>query len=166
MTRPYRKSARADRQQATRQRIIEAAVDLHATVGPARTSLTAVARRAGVSRPTLYAYFPDAPSLFAACSQEAMTADPWPDPSSWVPIRDPIARLRHGLAELYAYYRRNERLMANILRDLDFMPEVPGRSLANTFEPMQVALAAGWRVARGRRRLLLATINHALDFHA
>jgi AcrR family transcriptional regulator len=159
-------AARAKRQQVTRRRIIEAAIELHSTVGPAHTSLTAVADRAGVSRPTVYAYFPDAPSLFAACSQEATAADPWPDPHAWTSVQDPAERLRHALAELYAYYRRNEQLTANVLRDLDVLPDVPGRSMANTYEPMRVALAAGWNAAPRRRRLLRAAIHHALDFHA
>jgi AcrR family transcriptional regulator len=154
------------RQQETRRRIIEAAVELHSTVGPARTSLSAVADRAGVSRPTIYAHFPDKPSLFEACSREAMTADPWPDPASWRDVEDPVDRLRHALAELYAYYRRNEQLTANILRDLDFLPQVPGRSVVDTFRPMSKILASGWHVAQGRLRLFQAAIDHVLDFQA
>jgi AcrR family transcriptional regulator len=162
--RAYRLSARVERQQATRRRIIAAAVELHSTVGPARTSISAVAERAGVSRPTIYAHFPDKPSLFEACSREAIAADPWPDPEAWRAIHEPVARLRHALAELYAHYRRNEALTANIVRDLDFLPEVPGRSMADTFRPMSKVLADGWQVAPDRRRLLHAAIDHALGF--
>jgi AcrR family transcriptional regulator len=148
----------------TRDRIVRAAIELHTSVGPARTSLTAVAERAGVSRPTLYAHFPDKRSLFAACSQEATSADPWPDAAMWRPIKDPVARLRHGLGELYAYYRRNEQLTANVLRDLDFMPLIPGRDMAATLAPLREALASGWRVGPKRQAVFLATIDHALDF--
>jgi AcrR family transcriptional regulator len=128
--------------------------------------LTAVAERAGVSRPTVYAHFPDLPSLFMACSAAATAADPWPDPRSWRSIEDPVARLRHALGELYAYYRRNEQLTANILRDLPLLPEVPGRSMADTTSAMRDALATGWRAPSNRRRLLLAALEHALDFAA
>jgi AcrR family transcriptional regulator len=166
MTRRYRLSARAQRQQATRERIIEAAVELHSTIGPARTSLSAVAERAGVSRPTVYAYFPDKPTLFAACSEKAMSADPWPDPRSWREIPDPVARLHHALRELYAYFRRNELLTANILRDLDFMPRVPGRSFDAGQIAMRTALAAGWQVPDERNELLLAALDHVIDFQA
>jgi AcrR family transcriptional regulator len=166
VNRAYHLSARVERQQATRRRIIAAAVELHSTIGPARTSISAVAERAGVSRPTIYAHFPDKPSLFEACSQAAVTADPWPDPDTWRSIGAPVDRLRHALAELYAYYRRNEQLTANIVRDLDFLPNVPGRSMADTFRPMGEALAEGWEVAPGRHQLLLGAIDHALDFQA
>ena len=166
MARRYRLQARAERQQDTRERIVKAAVELHATVGPARTSLSAVAERAGVSRPTIYAYFPDRPTLFAACSEAAMTADPWPDPRSWGEIADPVARLHQALNELYAYYRRNERLTSNILRDLDFLPQVPGRSLDAGQIAMRTALSEGWQVADDRQELLLAALDHVVDFQA
>jgi AcrR family transcriptional regulator len=166
MPRLYRLSARAERQKATRRRIVEAAVALHSSIGPARTTHTAVAEHAGVSRPTVYAYFPDRASLFAACSQHHMAADPWPDPETWREIPDPVARLRHALTELYGYYRRNEPLTGNVLRDLEFLPEVPGRSTAATFRPMHEVLVRGWRVARGRHRMLAAAIDHALDFRS
>jgi AcrR family transcriptional regulator len=166
VARPYRLSGRAGRQAATRRRIVDAAVELHSTLGPARTSLSAVAERAGVSRPTVYAHFPDKPSLFAACSQASMTADPWPDPRSWRSIADPIERLQHALGELYARYGRTERLTANILRDLDFLPHVPGRSMDDLYGAMRTALVVDWQVADNRRELLVAAVDHALDFHS
>ena len=67
-TRPYRKHRRAELEQQTRERIVEAAVDLHGSVGPARTTVSGVAERAGVQRATVYRHFPDDESLFAACS--------------------------------------------------------------------------------------------------
>ena len=59
---------RAEQLEETRQRIVDATVALHEEVGPARTTVTAIAQRAGVSRPTVYNQFPDDRSLFAACS--------------------------------------------------------------------------------------------------
>src|SRR2546427_9196298 len=122
---PKRDASRRGRAEETRRRIVEAAVELHSTVGPARTSLSAVAQLAGVSRPTLYAYFPDQASLFAACSGHAMAMDPPPNASTWRSIADPVERLRHALEEVYSYYRRNERMVGNIRRDMSLM--APGR---------------------------------------
>ena len=72
MTRTYTLKRRAEQQMETRRRIVEAAVDLHSSVGPALTSISMVAERAGVQRHTLYAHFPDEKSLFLACSGLAM----------------------------------------------------------------------------------------------
>src|SRR6266571_7110017 len=98
--------ARERKREQTRRRIVEAAVELHSTIGPSRTSFSAVARRAGVTRPTLYAYFPDETSLFMACSAHGLALDPPPDPARWTDAVDPLQRLRLALSDLYAYYRR------------------------------------------------------------
>ena len=68
MKRRYELKERARRQAETRQRIVDAAVELHTSVGPARTTISAIAERAGVERHTVYAHFPDEPTLFRACS--------------------------------------------------------------------------------------------------
>ena len=64
--RKYEKKRRAELEADTRRRITETAVELHGTVGPARTSISAVAERAGVRRSTLYRHFPDEAALFDA----------------------------------------------------------------------------------------------------
>src|ERR1700730_5248840 len=115
--RPYRKKRRAELEEATRRRITESAVELHGTLGPSRTSLSAVAEHAGVRRSTLYRHFPDEAALFAACSAHWNASNPTPDLAHWTAIDDPSERLRVGLQELYAYYRRTERMMDNLLRD-------------------------------------------------
>src|SRR5690349_24354032 len=104
--RPYRKKKRAELEEETRRRITKSAVDLHGTVGPAHTSMSAVAERAGVRRSTLYRHFPDEASLFEACSGHWSAANPPPDLSAWAAIEDPDERLRVGLREMYAYWRR------------------------------------------------------------
>jgi AcrR family transcriptional regulator len=96
---------------------VKAAVELHSTVGPSRTTFTEVARRAGVSRPTLYRHFPTMPALFAACSASGMAADPMPDPRRWAQAGGPEAHLRAGLLDLYGYYRRNQVLQLHLRRD-------------------------------------------------
>ena len=122
--RPYRKQRRAELEQGTRRRITESAVELHGTLGPSRTSLSAVAAHAGVRRSTLYRHFPDEAALFAACTEHWMTNNPLPDLARWAATDDPDRRLRMALQELYAHYARTERMMDNILRDEATVPLV------------------------------------------
>jgi len=119
MARSYTLKKRAEQQAETRQRIVEAAVDLHSTVGPAATSLSMVAECAGVQRHTLYAHFPDERSLLLACSGHVYARDPLPDAAAWRGIADRSERLRRGLAEIYAWYARNVALMACVMRDAE-----------------------------------------------
>ena len=115
--RPYRKKKRAELEAETRLRITESAVELHGTVGPSRTSMSAVADRAGVPRSTLYRHFPDEAALFEACSSHWAAANPPPDITAWAAVTDPDERLRVALEEIYAYWRRTERMMENLIRD-------------------------------------------------
>jgi AcrR family transcriptional regulator len=115
--RPYRLRKRADKQQETRQRIVEAAVNLHSSVGPARTSIAQIAELAGVQRHTFYAHFPDERSLFLACSALSLERDPLPDIERWNSRPPGLQRVRHGLGELYSWYERNEGMVACVLRD-------------------------------------------------
>ena len=165
-TRPYRLRKRADSMEATRRRITEAAVDLHGSVGPARTTISAIAERAGVQRQTVYRHFPTEDDLFAACSQMHYEADRWPDPDRWRAIADPAERLAAALDELYAYYERNDSIWTNVLRD-----ETLVESVATTMKGFWAwlddaadALAAGWGARGGRARVLRAAARHAVDF--
>lgn len=164
MTRPYRLKARAERQEQTRQRIVEAAVELHTTVGPARTSVSAIAERAGVQRQTYYRHFPDEAALRLACSGLQQERDPFPDPERWAGIDDPARRLRRGLGDLYAYYERNETLLANLARDAEVDP--PTREiLALRFAPPLAAIRDSLAASLPRRSgRALAALDLALDF--
>ena len=122
MTRTYTLKKRADRQAETRQRIVESAVDLHGSVGPALTSLSMIAERAGVQRHTLYAHFPDERSLFLACSGLTLERDPLPDAAAWRTGGDGAERLRIGLLAIYGWYERNADLAACVLRDAEYHP--------------------------------------------
>src|ERR671914_1897834 len=113
----YELKKRADRQEETRLRIARATLELHETLGPALTTRSAIAQRAGVTRPTVYSHFPDDLSLGKACSSLDLSENPLPDPGPWAEIADPERRLRAALTELYDYFRRREGLWANILRD-------------------------------------------------
>ena len=121
MTRKYTLKRRAERQAETRRRIVEAAVDLHSTYGPALTSFTMLAERAGVQRHTLYAHFPDELSLNLACSSLAMEEhDPLPNAEPWLAIESPRERLRAGMTAIYGWYERNAALAACVLRDVEY----------------------------------------------
>ena len=122
MTRTYTLKRRAEQQAETRQRIVEAAVDLHGSVGPALTTISMVAERAGVQRHTLYAHFPDERSLYMACSGLVLERDPLPDAEPWRAIEDRHERLRAGLAAIYGWYERNAELAACVLRDVENHP--------------------------------------------
>src|SRR3954447_8273470 len=119
--RRYELKKRADDVAETRLRITEAAIELHGTVGPSRTTMSAVAERAGVERRTLYRHFPAEADLFAACSAHYFAANPWPDPDSWRAIPDPQRRLGRALDELYAYYERTGPMLGNVLRDAEIV---------------------------------------------
>src|SRR5512135_773026 len=106
--RKYELKQRAAEMAETRRRITEAAVELHGTVGPARTTVSAIAERAGVQRHTVYRHFPSDADLFGACSAHYLDANPWPDPEPWRAISDPQQRLARALDELYAWYERTE----------------------------------------------------------
>src|SRR6185436_3508734 len=104
MTRTYTLKRRAGQQAETRQRIVEAAVGLHSSVGPALTTVSMVAERAGVQRHTVYAHFPDDRSLFLACSGLVQERDPPPDAGAWRATGDRLERLRVGLSAVYGWY--------------------------------------------------------------
>src|ERR671930_1520248 len=165
-TRTYELKQRAERQEETRRRIVAAAVELHTTVGPARTSVAAIAERAGVTRPTVYAHFPDADALFRACSGHVRATVPPPDPSSWRSIDDPGERLETALRALYGYYARLEPLLENVQRDTPVLPVLREINAyrARYLEEMQDLLLAGWS-NRGRAATRLRrALGHALDF--
>src|SRR5688572_29167088 len=111
MPREYRKSKRAEKEEETRLRIVEAAVQLHGEVGGAGATATAIAERAGVGRVTYYRHFPDERSLLQACTGHYLGLNPPPDPRPWMEIGDPDQRTRTALEALYAYYGRTEKML-------------------------------------------------------
>jgi AcrR family transcriptional regulator len=164
--RKYELKKRADEMAETRQRITQAAIDLHGTLGPSRTTMSAVAERAGVERRTLYRHFPTEADVFLACSTHYFAANPWPDVGRWRAIRDPQQRLERALDELYAYFERTEPMLRNVLRDaeiVDFARHAVGPLCVYLDEAVEVLMVG--RRARGRRRKLLAgAMRHAVAF--
>ena len=157
--RSYRLRARADAMDRTRARITRA--DLHGSIGPAATTMSAVAERAGVTRATLYRHFPNEETLFKACSAEWRSANPAPDPVQWATVPDPYDRLRSALPALYRWYRSAAAMRANLLRDLAVLP-APIRDAIEAY-PRTVAdvLDSAWP---RRSRLRRAAIAHAVAF--
>lgn len=147
-----------------RQRIAEAAFELHATVGPAHTSIKAVAERAGVQRHTVYHHFPDMTSLVRACTEHGMRVTRIPEAAPWLAIGDPTARLRLALGELYAYYRANARLLGNVVRDMPLMDEGGVEAFVERMGQLFAAMAAGWPDAASTQRLRMAAIGHAMSY--
>jgi AcrR family transcriptional regulator len=165
-TRPYRMKRRAETQQQTALRITESAIALHGTVGPARTSISAVAAHAGVRRSTVYRHFPDEAALFDACTAHWAAANPPPDLAAWATIRDPDERLRLALGELYAFYRRTAPMLGNLFRDETTVPLVQERFAAfrGYFTAVRVTLMAGRKLRGATRRRTQAAIGHATSF--
>jgi len=119
LTRTYTLKKRAEQQAETRERIVEAAVELHSSLGPAATTLSMIAERAGVQRHTLYAHFPDERSLAMACSGLVYERDPLPQAAVWRAMANRNERLTAGVSAIYAWYERNASLMACIMRDAE-----------------------------------------------
>ncbi len=163
MARRYELRKRAERQAQTRRRIVEAAVELHATVGPARTTVSAIAERAGVERKTFYRHFPDPDDIFAACSAHFRALNPPPDPQTWLAIARPRERIHRALEQCYRYYRRNEQLLANVLRDRELGLPV-GEGFLRHRAAARQTLARGFDADTRRRRVLAAALELALDF--
>jgi AcrR family transcriptional regulator len=164
--RKYEKRSRAEAEAQTRLRITESAVELHGSLGPARTSMSAVAEHAGVRRSTLYRHFPDERALFGACSAHWAEANPPPDISCWAEIEDPAERLEAALVELYAFYGRNEEMLDKLLRDAPTVPVVD--ELMGAFRAFLEEAAKILMQGRGLRgnaaKRTRATIGHALAF--
>ena len=163
-TKRYELKRRAEAMDGTRRRITEATVALHQSLGPARTTVSEIARRAGVDRVTVYRHFPDDAALFAACSAEFRARNPPPDIATWAAIDDPAQRLRRALRDLYGYYERTEPMLSNVIRDAVHMP-----ALRAVGAPRRRWLAqAESELSRGREgnaREIRDVIALAVDFH-
>jgi AcrR family transcriptional regulator len=165
--RRYEKRARAAQEEATRLRIVDAALDLHGTLGPSRTTISAIAEHAGVRRATVYRHFPDERSLFLGCSGLSRERNPPPAPALWAAIDDPAERLEAALEAIYGWYERIEPLLTLVLRDVDAIPilkELQDGRLAY-LAGIEDDLAQRWGARGKAAKRLRATIGLALDFH-
>lgn len=155
---------RAEAMDRTRRRITEAAVRLHTTIGPAHTTISAIAKEAGVTRLTVYNHFSDEDELFTACSAHWTEAHPGPDPDAWRTIADPGERARIAFAELYGWYEANGADLLPIHRDLDAMPDVVRSGMAEADATAADALIHGTRLRGAARRRYRAVAGHLVAF--
>jgi AcrR family transcriptional regulator len=155
---------RAEQVDRTRHRIVEATVELHGTVGPAATTVAAIADAAGVTRLTVYRHFPDDAALFAACSAHWLSRQQLPDPGAWSQIADPAARLQAGLADLYRFFRAGAGILTCLHRDLAALPGEHQQALRDWDTLFGDVLTAPFGRAGGEHRRLRAVIGHAISF--
>jgi AcrR family transcriptional regulator len=164
--RSYRMQQRAQSQEQTRLRITESAVELHGTLGPSKTTISAVAEHAGVRRSTVYRHFPDEAALFDACSTHWASANPPPDLEAWSKIDSPDERLVVALGELYGFYGRTERMLENLFRDETTVPLVQERFAAfrDYFAAARDTLMAGRKIRGATRQRTQAVLGHTIAF--
>jgi AcrR family transcriptional regulator len=152
--------------------IVSAAIELFCTLGPAHTGIQAIAERAGVSRSIIYQHFPASEDLLGVCATQYWADRPLPDPTGWLDIADPAARMRHGLGELYGDYGCREGALWNFLRDRDDQPGLHsfGSVLVLHCGRMSDVLASPFvtehALRGGHRARLGSVLGHAVDFLA
>ncbi len=165
--RKYELKARAESQRETRDRIARAAAELHEEKGVARTTVAEIARRAGVTRLTVYNHFADLNELIPACSAHYAALHPAPDLEGALALSDPGERVRTGLGRLYAWYRETEPMFGKLFSDRASVPELD-RFMEGDVDRMQAELADGLAAAfaaRGRRAERLRALTRlAVDF--
>jgi len=162
--RTYRMRKRSDDVAETRLRIVDAAVRLHGTIGPAATTVSALAEEAGVTRLTVYRHFPDDSALFAACSQHWASGQTLPEPATWSQVRDPAQRLRAGLSDLYRFYREAEPMLTNVRRDRAAVPVEVLQRTAETETRYCDTLLRPFALRGSRRRRVRAVLGHSVSF--
>jgi AcrR family transcriptional regulator len=164
--RKYTQHRRAEQQSETRRRIVAAVAALHGEIGPARTTIKAIAERAGVERLTVYRHFADEGEMFAACGAYFQEQTPPPDPAAWAGVADPAAQLRAALRAFYGYYRRGENMLANAQRDAAQLPALAAvlAPFGRFVEAVRDDLQAAWPASDSARPRLVAAIGHALRF--
>jgi AcrR family transcriptional regulator len=166
-TRKYELKARAESQRQTRERIAKAAAELHELQGVSQTTVSEIARRAGVQRLTVYNHFPNLAKLLPACSAHYMRLHPQPTLDEAFAAEDPRERLGMVLEAFYAWYRETEAMLTSVYGDRASVPELDefmrgtaDRQLAE----LATNLAAGFGAHGDRDERRLALVAVALHF--
>ena len=162
MTRTYQKTKRAEREAETRRRIVEATVALHTSVGPARTTISAIAARAGVQRHTVYSHFPEEDGLFSACTSHWASLHPFPPAALWEAAADPVERLALAMRNIWAWYADVESDLELVLRDADLVPAA--RVDLDRYAERLTEIADRLAAALGGAGTIRAAVGHALAF--
>jgi len=166
--RKYELKARAESQERTRQRIAKAAAELHEEVGPAATTVAEIARRAGVSRLTVYKHFPDNAALYPACAAHHLAENPLPDFGAALAPEHPVERVRSLLRMVYAdWYRDWGQMMRNLQRDRRSDPALDEFMSANSdaaLAGLAEGAVAGFDLERDQAERVRSLIRVALDF--
>jgi AcrR family transcriptional regulator len=164
--RQYKQKARAEQAQETRQLIVEATVMLHEELGPAQTSIKAIAEQAGVQRLTVYRHFPDETSLFKACSSHWLGLHPPPAVSDCEDAGDPVTQTSKTLLSFYHYYRQTERMWSSIYRDIDEVEALrePMSKFESYIDAVRDELLSAWKVKAKDKNKLSLTLRHCLRY--
>jgi len=164
--RKYQQKARAEQAQETRQQIVEAAVKLHEELGPANTSIKAIAEGAGVQRLTVYRHFPDDASLFEACTSHWFGLHPPPPVAGVDEPVNPQRQTEKTLLALYRYYRQTERMWYVALRDVEELEALqePMNKAECYFDNMHNELLSAWKPSVDIKKQLSITLRHCLHF--
>lgn len=162
-SRRYEMSKRTEQISGTHQRIVDAAVTLHGSVGPARTTIAGIAEKAGVTRLTVYRHFPDEEALFSACSSHWLSQRQLPDPAAWSGHADPVERLTVGLSDLYRFYRDGEAMLTRIYADWDALPQTHRSELESRNAYFRDVLLEPFSELNRNPRLI-ATLSHGISF--
>lgn len=164
--RRYVLNARREQLEATRSRIVAAAVSLHEELGPRHTSVKAIAERAGVERLTVYRHFPDERAILRACSTSWIQQNPPPDPADWAAETDPASQTALALGALYGYFSHARGMLTSVLRDREHVAGLP--EVMRDFEQYLSNLAADLRKAWAPRASetspVAITSAHAVQF--
>ena len=164
--RQYKQKARAEQAQETRQSIVEATAKLHEELGPAQTTIKAIAEEAGVQRLTVYRHFPDESSLFKACSSHWFGLHPPPAVSGSEDAGDPITQTNKTLRDFYQYYRKTERMWQSLYRDIDEVEALRGpmSQFESYLDTVRDDLLSAWKVKAKDKKKLSLTLRHCLRY--
>lgn len=163
--RGYVLKTRARQMARTRDRIVDAMMHLHEELGPSRTTVSAIAKRAGVERLTVYRHFDDEAEMFAACSGRYLQLNPPPQQGLWAGETGHVRRTSRGLEEIYSFFSRTAPMLEKVYRDLEECEglEAVMQQIDAHFRGLADDLASAWPGAKVNSRYSVI-LRHACRF--